>query len=242
MPAYAFFVGGATVIILAVIILARLTQREMVPDPRGGAVIANRRLSVGDLYVNVLLSQVVVLIALVGLAWLTTVPRSAFGIGGHDLSIASQVTIGMLLGLGLYVLNAGSVFVLDRLGIGYSDDLRGALAPNGIVGWVVLLLLVLPVIAISEEVIFRAAMIGAVAAGFGVSPLILVIVSSVAFAVGHGIQGAGGILVTGVLGAVLGAAFVLSGSLLLVVAAHYIVNVLEFVVHEGIGIKSGRPT
>jgi uncharacterized membrane protein len=36
---------------------------------------------------------------------------------------------------------------------------------------------------------------------------------------------------------VLGAAYVLTGSLLAVVVAHYLVNALEFVVHEGLGIE-----
>jgi membrane protease YdiL (CAAX protease family) len=44
-----------------------------------------------------------------------------------------------------------------------------------------------------------------------------------------------GVVVTGVLGFVLAAAFVLTGSLLAVVVAHYLVNALEFVVHEGLG-------
>ncbi|MCH7661371.1 MAG: CPBP family intramembrane metalloprotease domain-containing protein, partial [Euryarchaeota archaeon] len=39
------------------------------------------------------------------------------------------------------------------------------------------------------------------------------------------------------LGFVLAAAFILTESLLVVVVAHYLVNALEFVVHEGFGIE-----
>lgn len=209
----------------------------MVPDPTGGAVIGDQRLSLGALYINVILSQVGVVAVLLGLAWVTSVPRSAFGIGDHGLTLSAQLGLGVLLGVGLYLLNAGSVFVLDRLGIGYSEDLRGSLAPQSASGWGFLLIVVLPIIAVSEELIFRAALIGAVAAGFDVSVGLLILISSIAFAIGHGIQGAGGIVVTGTLGAVLGVAFVASGSLLVVVTAHYLINALEFLIHEGLGIE-----
>jgi membrane protease YdiL (CAAX protease family) len=59
----------------------------------------------------------------------------------------------------------------------------------------------------------------------------------VAFALGHGAQGPAGVAATGVLGFVLAAAFVLTGSLLVVVVAHYLVNALEFVVHEAPGTE-----
>jgi uncharacterized membrane protein len=36
---------------------------------------------------------------------------------------------------------------------------------------------------------------------------------------------------------VLAVTFVLTGSLLVVVVAHYLVNALEFVVHEGLGFE-----
>lgn len=50
-----------------------------------------------------------------------------------------------------------------------------------------------------------------------------------------GAQGRLGIIVTGLLGFVLAAAFVLTESLLVVVVAHYLVNALEFAGHELFG-------
>ena len=78
---------------------------------------------------------------------------------------------------------------------------------------------------------------GAFAVGCGVSPWLLAVLSSVAFALGHGAQGPVGVAVTGLLGFVLAAAFVLTGSLLVVVLAHYLVNAIEFLRHE----TSGNP-
>jgi len=46
-------------------------------------------------------------------------------------------------------------------------------------------------------------------------------------------------VVAALLGVGLGALFVVTGSLLAVVLAHYLVNALEFVVHEGLGVEFG---
>ncbi|MEF8814925.1 MAG: CPBP family intramembrane glutamic endopeptidase, partial [Halovenus sp.] len=91
---------------------------------------------------------------------------------------------------------------------------------------------VLPLVALSEELLFRAALIGVPAAGYGLSPWLLAVVSSLAFAFAHGAQGRVGIVVTGSLGFVLAGGYILSGSLLLVVVAHYVINAVEFLVHE----------
>jgi membrane protease YdiL (CAAX protease family) len=90
----------------------------------------------------------------------------------------------------------------------------------------------LPLIAGFEEFLFRGVLVGALSTGFGLSPWALAVASSAAFALGHGAQGPAGVVVTGTLGFVLAAAFVLTGSLLVVVVAHYLVNALEFLVHE----------
>jgi membrane protease YdiL (CAAX protease family) len=118
------------------------------------------------------------------------------------------------------------------------ESLRELLAPDTRLGWVVLLFVVLPIVAGFEEFLFRGALIGVVAVGFDVSPWLLAALSSVAFALGHGAQGPGGILVTGLLGFALAVTFVLTGSLLAVIVAHYLVNALEFVVHEGLDLGS----
>ena len=118
-----------------------------------------------------------------------------------------------------------------------SERLRELLAPETLRGWVLLLVVVLPAIAGFEELLFRAALVGGFAAGFGVSPWLLAVPSSVAFAAGHGAQGRLGVLVTGLLGFALAAAFVLTDSLLVVVVAHYAVNAVEFVAVEGLELR-----
>ncbi len=100
----------------------------------------------------------------------------------------------------------------------------------------------LPTVALFEEFLFRAVLVGAFSAGaaaLGVpaSPWLLAVLSSVAFALGHGAQGRAGVVATGTLGFVLAAAFLLTGSFVVVAVAHYLVNALTFVVHEGVGVE-----
>ncbi|WP_331235786.1 CPBP family intramembrane glutamic endopeptidase [Natronorarus salvus] len=193
-------------------------------------------LTTGMLLANVALSQGLFLGVLVAAAWWTEIPAWALGIGGEITGLEATAW-GIGLGLALYLASEVGGAVSERFGIDRDESLRELLAPEGVQGWVALLLVVLPIIAVFEELLFRAALIGAVHAGFGIDPWLLAVVSSAAFALGHSAQGNAGVVVTGLLGFVLAAAFVLTESLLLVIVAHYVVNALEFVVHEGLGIE-----
>jgi membrane protease YdiL (CAAX protease family) len=194
------------------------------------------QLSTTALLANVAVSQGAFGFLLLAGAWFTEIPITAFGVSAPVVS-PETVGVGVALGGGLYVANEVGATVGERLGVGADEGLREALAPGSLGGWAVLLFVVLPIIAGFEELLFRGVLVGVFAAGFGLSPWLLAALSSVAFALGHGAQGPAGVVVTGVLGFVLAAAFVLTGSLLVVVVAHYLVNALEFVVHEGIGFE-----
>ena len=185
-------------------------------------------MTTGALLVNVAISQGLFGAMLVAAAWLAGVPASALGVEAVTLPILGG---GVALGVALFGANELGQRLADASGVDYAEGLREQLTPETVRGWAVLLLVVLPIIAGFEELLFRGALIGALSVGFGVSPWLLAAGSTVAFAIGHGAQGPGGVLVTGILGGVLAAAFVLTGSLLVVVVAHYLVNALEFAVH-----------
>lgn len=194
-------------------------------------------LSKRELFANVALTQGLFGAVLVGAAWWTGVPAAALGIERTAASIGLEaVALGTAVGVALYVANALAAIGLERIGVGFDEFLRELLAPDTVREWAVLLLVILPTVALFEELLFRAALIGALSTGFGLSPWLLAVLSSVAFGLGHGLQGPGGVLVTGVLGFVLASVFILTGSLLVVVVAHYVINAAEFVVHEGLGI------
>ena len=191
-----------------------------------------------SLLANVAVSQGLFGVLLLVGAWYAAVPVWAFGAGPGTTGVRA-VAIGVGLGVALYIANEAGAALGSRLGfeIGDGQRLRGALAPDTSAEWALLLLVVLPIIAGFEELLFRGALVGVVAAGYAVSPWVMAVVASGAFALGHGAQGRLGVAVTGALGFVLAAAFVATGSLLVVIVAHYLVNALEFVVHEGLGVE-----
>ena len=189
-------------------------------------------LSTPALLANVAVSQGVFGVLVVVMAWYTEIPAWAFGLAPETLT-PGAVGIGLAVGVGLYLGNEAAAALGRRRGLAVPTELRAALAPDTAAGWLLLLGVVLPIIAGFEELLFRGALIGVTAAGTGLPPWLLVVGSSVAFALGHGAQGRLGIVVTGLLGIGLGAVFVLTESLLVVVVAHYVVNALEFLVHEG---------
>jgi membrane protease YdiL (CAAX protease family) len=259
MPEWTAFAGFVGVVLLGLLLLARasagavtdvsppsgessshrfashdapatLTDRVVGIDP--GAAASRR--SVGPstplLLVNVVVSQGLFGAILLAGVWLADVPPGALGLSAGAITPVA-LGAGLGLGLALHAVNAVGSRLVDQFDLGDSAALRRALTPESPAGWAVLLVVVLPVVAGFEELLFRGVLIGALATGFGVSPWLLAVGSSIAFALGHGAQGRIGIVVTGALGFVLAAAFVLTGSLATVVLAHYLVNALEFVVN-----------
>jgi membrane protease YdiL (CAAX protease family) len=191
-------------------------------------------MSTSALLLNVVFSQGLFGGLVVLGAWYTEIPLVALGVPG--MPQIGALALGAGLGIALYAGNELVAAGASALGFSPPEDLRSMLAPDSLASWALLLAGILPTIAFIEELLFRAALIGVLSTGFAVSPWLLAILSSIAFAVGHGAQGSLGMAVTGSLGLALAAAFVLTGSLFVVVLAHYLVNALEFIVHEGLGV------
>jgi len=260
VPDWAAFVGLAGVLLLFLLALSRASQRLVSgdgpddgfgrdPTEAEGSREEQSRIppavhtldartgpppSTTALLVNVTVSQAVFGTLLAVGAWLTAIPPAALGLTGPLLE---AVAVGSGLGAGLYLANELGAAGAKRLGIDHDESLRELLAPSSPAGWALLLGVALPVIAGFEELLFRAALVGVVSTAYPVSAWTMVAVSSVAFGLGHGAQGTGGVVVTMALGIVLGTAYVFTGSLVVVVVAHYLVNALEFVVHEGLDLE-----
>lgn len=191
------------------------------------------------LLANVAVTQLFVVLVILAAAWYFSIPAAAFGVMAGPLQAGwPGIVLGIGFGLVLWLGNEFATSVADAVGASYDERVRELLAPNSTGGWVLLFLVVLPLIAFAEELLFRGALIGVPAAGFDLSPWLLAILSSIAFALGHGAQGRVGIIVTGVLGLVLAAGFIVTESLLVVVVAHYVINALEFFVHEYLDVGS----
>jgi membrane protease YdiL (CAAX protease family) len=185
-----------------------------------------RHVSALALLANVGASQAVFAGIVIAGAWLAEIPLHHLGIGIDSIGLKG-VGIGIAVGAALAAGNAALGRVVDA---DPSARLRALLTPATTGGWALLLVVVLPIIAGFEELLFRGVLVGGFAAGFGLSPWLLAVGSSIVFAAGHGAQGRLGIAVTGGLGLALAAVFVATDSLLVVVVAHYVVNAVEFVV------------
>lgn len=180
-----------------------------------------------ELLVQTTVSQAGLGVLLAAALWLAEVPLDALGL----VWAPQQAALGVLAGVAFYLGNEVTVYALDAAGLGYEEALRDALTPETAGGWLLLLFVTLPVIAGVEELLFRGVLVGALSVGFGVSPWVLAVGSSLVFGAAHTAQGATGVLVTSLLGFGLAAVYVVTGSLFVVFVAHYLVNVLEFAVH-----------
>ena len=200
-------------------------------DPPLPSERVDEELSTGLLLANVVGSQLLFAGLLVAVTLWAGVPAAPLGLS--PVVTPAAVAVGVVLGLALWAASESGGRIGARFGVDPAEALRGALAPTNRREWWLLLGGVLPVVAAFEEFLFRAVLVGAFAAGFDVPVAVFVVVSSVAFGLAHSAQGTAGIVVSGLLGAVLATGFVLTESLAVVVIAHYLVNAVEFVVHEG---------
>jgi membrane protease YdiL (CAAX protease family) len=92
-----------------------------------------------------------------------------------------------------------------------------------------------------EEWLYRGFLLAVVAALLGGAPTpVLVAVAGVAFGLAHAYQGVAGVLTTGVLGAVLAALYLGTGSLLLPVVLHALVDLRFLLVPARLLPAAGR--
>jgi membrane protease YdiL (CAAX protease family) len=196
--------------------------------------------STGALLANVALTQGLFGAVLLGGAVFFAIPASALGVTGEPFSTGlPALAVGVAAGVGFWGGSELATMAAGDFGISVDESMRELLAPDSTGGWVVLLGVILPIIAVVEELLFRAAAIGVPVAGLGAPAWGMVPLAAAAFGLGHGAQGRVGIAVTATLGVALGGLFVLTNSLLAVVVAHYVINALELVVHEGLGVGRG---
>lgn len=231
-PAWAAFVGVCVFLAFVVVSLSRASA-SMTADEED----VEADVSAGALFANVAVTHGTIVVLVASAGWLAGIPDAAFGLGEH--SLATTLWLGGFAGVLIALGNELLAAVADALGVPYSEALRELLTPDSSGGWLVLLLVVLPLVAFAEELLFRGVLVGVVMAGFGTPAWAVVAFSSLLFGLAHGAQGVGGVAVTTLLGALLGIAFVLTDSLLAVALAHYVVNAGEFVVHEALGRNRG---
>lgn len=139
-----------------------------------------------------------------------------------------DLVIGLAVGLvTAFVINFLSVLAIRIWGKDiYTPDIMKSLLPRNQLEWVLIVVPLLVAVAV-EEMLFRALLIG----GFStiVNPWALVVAAGVLFGLMHSPQGNLGIVLTGAVGILFGAVFILTNSLLTVIVAHFALNFLQIV-------------
>lgn len=172
------------------------------------------------------LVRIGLLLASVGLGWLSGLPADA--LGWRWPPRAADVAVGAAVGVGLsLVLTAASDRAIRRWGSAvYSPTVILNVLPSNAREWALVLAALVPAVAL-EEVLFRSLLIG------GLSPLaptwLLAIGVSAYFGLLHLPQGRLGVVGTAAAGVALSALFIATGSLVAALAAHYAANVLQLV-------------
>lgn len=223
-PHWDLFAIGTGLAVILVVSLTRATRRMLAATEEPGHTIA-AEIGQRELVLNILLTHGLLAGGVLLLAWGAAIPYAHLGL--RTVSLV-EIGIGIALGIGLAILNESIQQGLNQVGIEVDARLREWLTPDSARGWAVLLGVVLPIVAISEELLFRAALIGVPTVAYSIPDSLMIVVAAIPFGLAHGIQGRPGMIVAGGLGVVLGWAFVLSGSLTVVVVAHLLVNTIEF--------------
>ena len=137
-----------------------------------------------------------------------------------------EIVIGLIAGVvTVFVVNIVSVGAIRIWGKKiYSPDVMKSLVPQRQIDWVLILIPLLVAVTV-EELLFRGLLIG----GFQlvVNPWAMALASSILFGLMHSPQGRLGVILTGLVGFAFAALFILTNSLLTVIVAHFVVNLLQ---------------
>jgi membrane protease YdiL (CAAX protease family) len=136
--------------------------------------------------------------------------------GWREAAVGGVLFVPLLLGMSLIekILRAG--------GLSVPQEAPSFLVPSG-AAQVALALLLLVVVAVCEEVIFRGYLIRRFTA-LSRNPVWALVLSSGIFAMGHGYERSGGVVGVGILGLIFGAIYLWRKSLVAPMVMHFIQN------------------
>ncbi len=168
-----------------------------------------------------------------------TVGPGIEALGWETNRLPIDLTLGAAVGLLLapVILWTGN-YVVARWGGGvYNNRLLRAIVPVDRREWVGVALAMLPA-AFAEELLFRSMPL----AGFAwiISPWVMMWPLALVFGLLHWAQGEWGVVGTTLLGLVLSALFLWSGSIWVPLAAHWVLNVVEITLAQRQGLRPLR--
>ncbi|MFG2043749.1 CPBP family intramembrane glutamic endopeptidase [Dactylosporangium sp. NPDC048998] len=154
-------------------------------------------------------------------------PVAAVGWVGR--AAGREVALGVVLAIPVLVGAQALNVALRAAGLSGPQPSGTGLLPSPGIGGLLLAVLLVVVVAVAEETIFRGYLILRIASVLR-SRWLAVLLSSVIFSVGHGYEGSAGVLTVGVTGLVFAAVYVWRGSLVAPMVMHFLLDFLAIVV------------
>jgi uncharacterized protein len=149
-------------------------------------------------------------------------------IGWTRRNLQKEVLLGMLLFVPAFL----AATALDQLlvWIGFSSPATPlpSLVPNGSVIEMLLALVLVGVVAVAEETIFRGYLLLRIL-NLSDRPGVGVVLSALVFSIGHGYEGSAGVITVGALGAVFALVYLWRRSLVAAVVMHFLQDFLAIV-------------
>ena len=199
-----------------------------------GAYINGKEIKTIEIQSNLLLQfpefvfKLLLLGLCMGLASSLDVARPDKYFGWPTQNLAFDIIAGICLGLVCqFGVNTISALAIRFFGSDiYSPIVLKNVIPKNTLEWFLIIIPLLLAVLV-EEVLFRALAIG----GFStvINSWVLAVASSILFGMVHVTQGKLGMLVSGTVGFVLAAIFIVANSLLLVITGHFVLNLLQLI-------------
>jgi membrane protease YdiL (CAAX protease family) len=142
--------------------------------------------------------------------------------------LSREAFLGLALFFPTFIAASGLERVLVSAGFSSPATPLPALQAKGGLGYSVLGLILVAVVAVSEETIFRGYLILRIKA-LASSPLAAVILSAFIFSLGHGYEGSAGVVTVGFLGLVFAVVYLWRGSLVAPIVMHFLQDFIGIV-------------
>jgi membrane protease YdiL (CAAX protease family) len=156
--------------------------------------------------------------------------REAIGtIGWNARRFGVDILIGIVLFIPMFLGASWLESFLVSIGFSTPPPASGSgITPSNTTVDIILAVLLVMVVAVSEETIFRGYLIGRFSNILG-SPVVALLLASVVFAIGHGYEGTAGVLTVGTMGLVFGIVYLWRKSLVAPMTMHFLQDFLAIV-------------
>ena len=154
-----------------------------------------------------------------------TNPQACVGLHSST-PILIQIVTGAIVGvIAVFVVNFLSTIAIRIWGKKiYSPEMMKHLVPKNQLEWLLILIPLLLSVTV-EELLFRGLLVGGMQ--LLVNPWVMAVASSLLFGLMHSPQGTLGIILTTLVGMGFAALFIITNSLLPVITAHFVINLLQ---------------